>query len=253
MSFSHSGPRACWVYIDVSFVLAPPPNRVPFTFTLPHPLYDGCDVCVVTPAPQKRFKDELAADNNPLTRTPKIIDVAKLEAKFSNPVALRTLAKSFDVFFVHGGVQHFPVLMTGELLKFSTPVMMDRDDGHSFTEQLNRTRFRVTFPRRGFSHATVAIGQTNMSPEQLTSNAGSLLKQLVDRLPGQHSSILAIRISSTSTSKQRATLPIYAHDFTSELKGSAPCHPTQRSVQDSQSDDVTHHKHGKKRRRTGPL
>lgn len=219
------------VDLDISFIVAPRPHRVPLYFTLPHEVLDGT-ICVVTKPPQRKFKDAVMAaqedDKDSVAhRVKKVIDVTKLQAKFSDPVAMRALANSFDHFFVHG-VEKFPALLTGEFLhRQGHPVWTPKGGFMDAVKAATRT---AVVPRRGHDNITVRIGHTGLPLQHIVENCRSLVHQLTASADGCGlESILQIRLSGTDSLARRAALPIFVHDYSashpgvlSEAKKAAP-------------------------------
>ena len=207
--------RVQYISVDIAFLRAIQPHRAPLFFTLPHALYDNADICVVTPAPQRKFKDLIQAADPPMPEVKKIVDVKKLAAKHSEPVARRALATSFDVFFVHHDITQYPKLLTGEFLTHQTPVWMPK--AASFTQSIEKSKATVVVPRRGYSNVTVRIAHSGMTPEAIQQNVASLMEQLAPFLTSGLDDILSINLVGPTASGHRVALPIYARDFASTL------------------------------------
>lgn len=226
--FGDAAKRMRWINCDLTFLLTPRPHRVPLLFTLPHSIHEESSICVVTPAPQRKFKDIMLALDPPMTNVKKIIDYKKLEAKFSEPVALRGLAKAFDAFFVHGDLQHFPKLLTGEFLTHRTPVWMPK--AKTFPESIRLAASTVVVPRRGASFISVPIGHSQMTPVHILENFYSLLDQLVQWLSNDWRDLQQVSLSITTRGGKLASLPVYAHDFAEShpgvFSGAATAQPT---------------------------
>lgn len=235
-----------WVQVNLAFTVAPQPHRVPLFFTLPHALHDLSDICLVTPPPQRKYKDILL--KQPVANVKKVIDVSHLKAKFSDPVALRALANSFDVFFVHSRVTHYPKLLTGEFLTHSTPVWMSRDSTHGdLIKEISDTMRTVVCPRRGQGNVTVTLGHSRMAEGDIIDNIHSFINQLLPHLDGQWKDIHCVRIAAFNRNNSRVQLPVYAHNYvesrdlntvesTVEVSESAPAPPP---VQEEQAAAAT--------------
>ena len=87
------------VDLQLAFLVAPAAHRVPLYFTVPHETVSG-SLCLITPAPQRKFKDKvfaLSEDGDAVAkRVRRVIDSQKLAAKVVGPVAVRAFAKSYD-------------------------------------------------------------------------------------------------------------------------------------------------------------
>ena len=211
------------VSVEVTFLRAPQPNRVPLYFDLPHEIHSRGSICLITPAPQRQYKEELETKQADQSVS-KVMDVVKLNAKYTNAVARRALAKAFDVFFVHSDVKEYPQLLTGEFLTRQTPVWMDSKPG-DLVDRIARTKCRAVCPRRGYDNCSIAVGDADMSVEQIEANVQALLDGLAAELDGGWKDILSVRVSASNKAGQRVALPVYAHDF-SESAGFAAVEST---------------------------
>lgn len=209
--FAPQKSQARAVSVDVSFCRAPQPNRVPLYVELPNPIYADAKICLITPAPQRKYKEELqeAQADDAVT---KVMDVTKLEAKYSNPVARRALAKAFDVFFVHSDVETYPKLLTGEFLSRQTPVWMSTRPG-TLVEKIAVTKRIAVCPRRGYDNVSVVFGHAAMSADELEANLNAVVDGIVASLESGWKDILSLRVSTANAAGQRVALPVYAHDF----------------------------------------
>jgi ribosomal protein L1 len=198
------------IQIEVSFLRAPKPSRVPMLFKLPHEVLSSNNICLITPEPQRKYKDQLTAEGADGVVT-KVMDVVKLQGKFANPIARRSLAKSFDAFFVHSDLEAFPSLLTGEFLTWQTPVWMDHD-AKSLAGKVAATRRMAVMPRRGFDYASVTIGHTGLNENEILDN----FKSFADQLKSADDSmrVLGLRLAVVNSKKRRIALPVYAHQFT---------------------------------------
>jgi ribosomal protein L1 len=196
------------IQVELSFIRAPVPNRVPLYLRLPHDTIDTQNVCLVTPVPQRDYKEQLQGSQS----VAKVVDIAKLTAKYSNPVARRALAKAFDAFFVHCDLEKFPELLTGEFLSRQTPVWLDSAPG-TLEEKIAATRKLAVCPRRGFDNVAISVAHCGMGPDAIADNVFAALDNLVSHLEGGWKDILSARLSTSNADGQRVALPIYAHDF----------------------------------------
>lgn len=203
------------VDLDISFVTALRPHRVPLFITLPHEVHSG-SICVVTKPPQRTFKDLVIKaqeeDANPVAqRIRKVIDVKKLDAKFKDPVSLRALANSFDHFFVYKAPQ-YPKALAGEFLHHQhTPVWAPKG---TFMDSMLKATRTVVIPRRGYDNVTVSIGHTGLTSHQLLDNYKHLLQELLNHPDGTApQGMLQIRVAATDAKGRRAALPVWVHDY----------------------------------------
>jgi hypothetical protein len=218
------------IFLEIAFLRAPPTHRVPLFLELEHPIVDAQSVCLVVPPPQRKWKDEVAASSISIVK--KVIDTKKLEAKFSEPVARRSLATAFDVFMVHPLVKSYPKLLTGEFLDRHRPVWIPTGPLPAAVNSGLRT---AVVPRRGHSTITVQVGHSKLSSESVEANVLSFQKQLLPWLTNGDADILSVAVSSVGPSGSKVVLPFYAKNFLTMLP-----------AEDAQSDQ---HRDSKKARR----
>lgn len=194
--------------LEITFIRAPVTHRVPLFLELPHAVHKG-SICLITPAPQAKYKELLAKEEH--SQVKRVLDVEKLGAKFSDPVALRALAKSFDHFFVHNKIKSYPSALTGEFLNHQTPVWLAREK--SLAKAVDKTCRVSVCPRRGNSTVTVDVGSSDLSAAQLGENMHAALAQLAKHLEGGLQDLLSARLCAAPKSRRRAVLPVFAHKF----------------------------------------
>ncbi|CBH15911.1 Ribosomal protein L1p/L10e family, putative [Trypanosoma equiperdum] len=203
------------VDVEVAFLVSPVAHRVPLYYIVPHEIHQG-SICIVTPPPQRRYKDEvlkLSEDGDAIfQRVKRVIDSNKLSVKFTHPVTVRALAKSFDNFFVYG-VKKYPPQLTGEFCGHQRhPIWVPRRS--PFAERIREAAKTVVVPRRGHNSVTCCIGHTGLSIEKLDENLRSFLTQLTNDPQGvTHENILRIRVMGMDYKNRCAGLPIFCHTF----------------------------------------
>lgn len=223
---------------EVNFLQAPIPNRVPLYWDMPHRIWGESSVCLIVPEPQEKYQ-EILLKTDAAHCVKKVIDVAKLKGQFAEPVALRALAKSFDVFLVHPSITEYPTLLTGQFLKWHSPIWMPNAKDGKMHKKLNNPRvtddeltelgsslaglvekslFRTVIPRRGFNDVSFRIGHTGMAAGEVAANAAFCLEQLA-QLDCQ---LLGVRLSTSKTSGQRLALPIHAAKICFSVEDEAP-------------------------------
>ena len=198
------GERA--VSLEVNFLQAPVPNRVPLFVDTPHPLRKEPSVCVVVPEPQSKYQ-ELLLEADAAHCVKKVVDTVKLAGQFRDPVALCALAKSFDLFLVHGGLTEYPKELTGQFLKWQTPVWMTGGKKtKDFAAEIDKSLSRAVVPRRGFNDVSIVIGHTGQSAKQLVANAETVF----GKVAAAEGAVLAARLAVAVPSGKRLALPVYA-------------------------------------------
>jgi ribosomal protein L1 len=201
-----------WVFVDLSYIRPPEPHRVPIRTALPHPFLDAAEsICVVTPPPQRQYKDELIASGKQPDNVRKIIDVKKLDAKFSDPVAKRALSRNFDCFMVDHHIRNYPSVLQGEFCGNHTPILLKRNT--PLPEAIEEGLRTAVLVRRGDQTASVCVGHKNMKPAELAANAHALLDDIVQWLEGGWEAIHSVRLSNSAKGCRRIGLPVYSHNF----------------------------------------
>nr|CCC93936.1 conserved hypothetical protein [Trypanosoma congolense IL3000] len=203
------------VDVEVLFLRSPVAHRVPLYFILPHEVHQG-SICIVTPPPQRKYKDKvlrLSEDGDAVfQRVKKVIDTEKLNAKFTDPVAVRALSKSFVNFVVYGA-RKYPPQLTGEFLGHQKHPLWVAKRG-AFSKGIHNAMRMTVVPRRGCANVTCPIGHAGLSVEQLNGNLRSFIKHLTTHsqavTPGD---ILLLRVAGTDCKGRRAGLPIFCHTF----------------------------------------
>ncbi|KAL7697230.1 Ribosomal protein L1p/L10e family [Lotmaria passim] len=203
------------VDLQLAFLVAPAAHRVPLYFTVPHETVSG-SLCLITPAPQRKFKDKvfaLSEDGDAVAkRVRRVIDSQKLAAKVVGPVAVRAFAKSYDHFIVYG-LHKYPPQLTGEFLEHRRiPVWVSHKG--SFAEKLHTAVRTVVVPRRGDNAVTCRIGHTGLSVQEIVENITSFVDQFVQCAEGAPlKNILHIRVCCTGSQSKQVGLPIFGHTF----------------------------------------
>lgn len=206
---------AASVEVEVAFLMAPPAHRVPLYFVVPNEVMSGT-ICVVTPPPQRSFKDKVLAlseeGDDVALRVKRVIDTTKLGAKIVDPVAVRAFSKSYDNFVLYGVVK-YPKQLTGEFLGHQKlPVWVAKKG--SFEQSLHNATKTVVVARRGQNAVTCRVGHTGLTVEQLEENVKTLVEKLTRHPQGAAlGQILHIRVAGTNGEGKRAGLPIYSHVF----------------------------------------
>ena len=199
------------VDIEFAFLTAPETHRVPLYIELPNEVYSG-SVCLVTPAPQRKYKETLAKfeENPAVARVEKIIDVKKLAATFNEPVACRALARTYDAFFVHYGVRKFPAQLAGEWVGHArSPIWMNSKKGNivGSVEAALRT---TVMPRRGFPSVTIRVGHTGLTQKQLVENIIAAIAAV------DSTTVLTVKVCGCDSKGRKAGLTVHCHDYLAE-------------------------------------
>lgn len=218
------------VDVEIAFLVAPTAHRVPLYFVVPNETVSG-SICLVTPPPQRTFKDkvlELSNDGDAVAkRVKRVIDTRKLAAKVSDPVTVRAISKSYNNFVIYG-TSKYPKQLSGEFLAHQRiPVWIAKKG--SFTDSLHRAVRTVVVSRRGANAVTCRVGHTGLTKDQIVDNVQSFVEKFIKHPQGSPlENILHIRVAGTNTEGKRAGLPIYAHKFDFSKDGDAVEAPRKR-------------------------
>lgn len=208
--------------VQITYLAAPPAHRVPLYFAVPHETTSGT-LCVITPAPQRKYKDivyALSEEGDAVAkRVRRVIDCTKLAAKVTDPVAVRAFAKSYDHFIVYG-LSQYPRQLTGEFLEHRKVPVWVSSKG-KLPEKLHKAVRTVVVTRRGDNQVTCRVGHTGLTTQEIVENIAAFLEKFVKHPDGAPlKNILQIRVAATGTKSKRVGLPIFGHTF--HFQQSAP-------------------------------
>eukprot|EP00796_Vickermania_ingenoplastis_P006619 gene6619-4739_t len=203
------------VEVEITFIVSAPVHRVPLFFILPHSFMIG-SICLITPPPQRSFKDKLQAlvesGNDVAGRVSRVIDTKKLNEKVNTPVSSRAFANSYDNFVLYG-VHRYPKQLTGEFFGHrKNPVWVTKKS--KLDEALRNATRTVVVPRRGQNAVTCRVGHTGLPTHSIVENIESFVDQFTKHSQGaplEH--ILHVRVTGTSAKDKRIGLTIYSHSF----------------------------------------
>ena len=207
---------------------------------LPHSLNTSPDIsiCIITPDPQRQFKDAVAHPSFPTTlskRITKIISIKKLEAKYRSFESKRQLRDSYDLFLADDRIitylakslgktfytttakRPIPVTLAASKRKEkknaalpSTKVRKGPSDTKSIApplllaKEVERTLSTAQIYLSPSTTTAVRVGLASHTPEQLTANIEAVMASLAGQLVGWKN-VRAVHVKGPNT----MALPIW--------------------------------------------
>ena len=207
---------------------------------LPHSLHDSSDIsiCLVTPEPQRQFKDAIAHPSFPNTlskRITKVISIKKLEAKYRSFESKRQLRDSYDLFFADDRIITYLAKILGKTFYKSTakrpiPVSLNASKPRSkknaalpstklqkeipdsksilvpplIAKEIQRTLSTTQVNLSPSTTTAVRVGLASQMPEQLAANIEAVMASLTGTLVGWKN-VRAVHVKGPNT----MALPIW--------------------------------------------
>ena len=229
-----------WLILTTKRFMTDQKHLKPRKILLPHSLHDSSDIsiCLITPEPQRQFKDAIAHPSFPTTlskRITKVISTKKLEAKYRSFEAKRQLRDSYDLFLADDRIITYLAKILGKTFYKSTtkrpiPVSLSASKPKSkknaafpsakLQKEISDTKSIVAPPliakeiERTLSTAqvnlspstttAVRVGLASQMPEQLAANIEAVMASLTDTLVGC-GNVRAVHIKGPNT----MALPIW--------------------------------------------
>ena len=212
----------------------------PRNVLLPHSLHTSPDtsICIITPDPQRQFKDTIAHPSFPTTlskRITKIIGIKKLEAKYRSFESRRQLRDSYDLFLADDRIitylakslgktfysttakRPIPVCLEASKPKGrknaalpSTKIRKEPSDPKSISappllaKEIERTLSTTQISLSPSTTTAVRVGLSSHTPEQLAANIDVVMANLAGKLVGWKN-VRAVHIKGPNT----MALPIW--------------------------------------------
>ena len=207
---------------------------------LPHSLHTSPDtsICIITPDPQRQFKDAIAHPSFPTTlskRITKIISIKKLEAKYRSFESKRQLRDSYDLFLADDRIITYlakslgktfytttakrPISVTLAASKPkekknaalpSTKIRKEPSNTKSIApppqlaKEIERTLSTAQINLSPSTTTAVRVGLASHTPEQLTANIEVVIASLTGQLVGWKN-VRAVHVKGPNT----MALPIW--------------------------------------------
>jgi len=178
---------------------------------VPHRIQpDDVEVCLITPEPQRKFKDLVAKHN--LDYVKRVIDIRKLRKKFKSHQEKRTLARSYDLFLCEQKLWSFMPKALGkpffDIRKEPLCVGLSRMPGC-----LNRALECTSWHWKEEVNISIRVAPVEgFTAEQVAQNVWRVLDSIVRNCPSGWLDINSAGIKGPRT----PALTIYAHDFVTE-------------------------------------
>ena len=207
---------------------------------LPHSLHSSpnLSICIITPEPQRQFKDAIAHPSFPTSlskRITKIISIKKLEAKHRSFESRRQLRDSHDLFLADDRVITYLVNFLGKTFYNTTakrpiPVSLEASkpkerknaalpsikihkvpsDSKSIAtppllaKEIERTLCTAQINLSPSTTTAVRVGLASYTPDQLTANIEAVMASLAGKLVGWKN-VRAVHVKGPNT----MALPIW--------------------------------------------
>lgn len=115
-----------WLVLTTKKFVTDKHNLKPRKIQLPHPLntFQNTSICLITPEPQRQFKDAIAHPSFPTDlskRITRVISLKKLEAKYKSFEQKRQLRDSHDLFLADDRIISYLAPILGKTFYKSTP------------------------------------------------------------------------------------------------------------------------------------
>eukprot|EP01059_Diplonema_ambulator_P024202 TRINITY_DN4005_c0_g1_i3.p2 TRINITY_DN4005_c0_g1~~TRINITY_DN4005_c0_g1_i3.p2 ORF type:complete len:373 (+),score=184.95 TRINITY_DN4005_c0_g1_i3:1465-2583(+) len=177
---------------------------------LPHGIHnrDGNEVCLITTAPQRKWKDKIKAQPEGLENVKKVIDMNKLRKKFKSYEEKRQLATAFNLFVADEAVMNFLPAMLGKVFfaRSKEPLCINMK---KFPASLKDALASTSYSLRDNNSASILIGRTDFTAAELAENCKVVMADVVSNLTNGWRDIYSVVLKGSDT----PGLPIYAHNF----------------------------------------
>lgn len=213
-----SGAEPIWLILTTKKFMTDHQQLKPRKFGLPHSFntLSNASICLITPEPQRLFKDAIAHPSFPpelSKRITKIISVQKLEAKFHSFEAKRQLRDSYDIFLADDRIVSYLAKILGKTFYKTTPkrpipVRLEaskakekknaalpsekkRKDPSAPTsivspiliaKEVERTLSTTQIHLHPSTTTSIKVGLASFTPEQISANIAAVMAGLTDKL-----------------------------------------------------------------------
>lgn len=195
-------------------------------------------ICLITPEPQRQFKDAIAHPSFPITlskRITKIISIKKLEAKFRSFESKRQLRDSYDLFLADDRIVTYMAKVLGKTFYNTTakrpiPISLEasKPKGRKnaalpstkprkepsetksiaapplLAKEIERTLSTAQINLSPSTTTAVRVGLATFTPEQLAANIEAVMESLAGKLVGWRN-VRAVHVKGPNT----MALPIW--------------------------------------------
>ena len=229
-----------WLILTTKKFMTDHKQLKPRTVLLPHSLHTSQNksICLITPEPQRQFKDAIAHPSFSATlskRITKVISVKKLEAKYRSFESKRQLRDSYDLFLADDRIITYLAKLLGKTFYNTTPkrpipvslevskpkerknaalpstkLRKDRSDTTSIAappllaKAIERTLSTAQINLSPSTTTAVRVGLATHTPEQLAANIEAVMASLAGKLVGWKN-VRAVHVKGPNT----MALPIW--------------------------------------------
>ncbi|CAD6578828.1 MAG: hypothetical protein ASARMPREDX12_008983 [Alectoria sarmentosa] len=229
-----------WLVLTTKKFITDQKRLKPRKVLLPHPLYPSPDtsICLITPEPQRQFKDVIAHPSFPSTlskRITKVISIKKLEAKYRSFESRRQLRDSYDLFVADDRIVTYLAKFLGKTFYNTTakrpinvsleaskpkerknaalPSSKPRKDPSDpklvaapplFAKEIERSLSTAQINLSPSTTTAVRVGLASYTPEQLVANVEAVVASLAGTLVGWKN-VRAVHVKGPNT----MALPIW--------------------------------------------
>ena len=201
-----------WLILTTKRFMTDQKHLKPRKILLPHSLHDSSDIsiCLITPEPQRHFKDAVAHPSFPITlskRITKVISTKKLEAKYRSFESKRQLRDSYDLFLADDRIITYLAKILGKTFYKSTakrpiPVSLSASKSKSkknaafpsakIQKEISDTKSIVAPPLIAKEiERTLSTAQVNLSPSTTTAVRVGLASQMPEQLVANIEAVMA--------------------------------------------------------------
>lgn len=229
-----------WLVLTTKKFMTNQKRLKPRKVLLPHSLHTSPDtsICLITPDPQRQFKDSIFHASFPTTlskRITKVISIKKLEAKFRSFESKRQLRDSYDLFLADDRIVTYLAKLLGKTFYNTTakrpiPVSLEAPKPkerknpalpstklrkeHSdvksiaapplLAKEIERTLSTAQINLSPSTTTAVRVGLASYTPEQLAANIEVVVASLAGKLVGWKN-VRAVHVKGPNT----MALPIW--------------------------------------------
>ena len=229
-----------WLVLTTKKHMTDKKHLKPHNVSLPHSLHTSpnTSICIITPEPQRQFKNAIAHTSFPPAlskRIAKVISIKKLEAKYHSFESKRQLRDSYDLFLADDRIVTYlarslgktfynttakrPILVSLEASKSkerksaalpSTKTRKELSDTKSIAapallaKEIERTLSTAQINLSPSTTTAVRVGLASFTPEQIAANIEAVMASLAGKLVGWKN-VRAVHVKGPNT----VALPIW--------------------------------------------
>lgn len=234
-----------WLVVTTKKHIVPQKRLKPSKVVLPHSIYTSpqLSICLITPDPQRTFKDIVADSSFPTalsSQIKRVIDIKKLAAKYHSFESKRLLMDSHDLFFADDRIITYLPKILGKTFYNTTskrpipvrlqavknkeerekknaalPSMKPRkvpSDSKSVAtptqvaHEIERTLSMTMINLSSSATTAIRVGLSTFSPEQLTANIEAVTTAVIEKvIPKKWKGVKSIHVKGPNT----MALPIW--------------------------------------------